>query len=129
MLSMNFTIDVDEERRIVFAKIYGIWKKETAEAYHQEFVKAVQPLLDGSKWAKLTNLTTWKSSYPEIVEVLGEHMAWSQENGAEYSLYVIDNPITRNQLQKMVDSGKATEITKFFRTYEEADKFLKDNGF
>ncbi len=128
MLSMNFTIDVDEARRVVFAKIYGIWKKETAEAYHQEYAKVAQPLLSG-KWAKLTNLTTWKSSYPEIIAVLGEHMAWSQDNGAEFSLYVIDNPVTRNQLQKMVDSGKATQITKFFRTFEEADKFLKDNGY
>jgi hypothetical protein len=125
---MNFTIDVDTERRVVISKIYGIWKKETAEAYHKEYLEVVKPLL-GDKWAKLTNLINWKSSYPEIVEVLGEHMHWCQENGAVYSLYVIDNPVTRNQLQKMIDSGHANMITKLFRTMEEGEKFLTENGY
>ncbi len=128
MLSMNFTIDLDEERRVVFAKIYGIWKKETAQAYHEEYIKVAQPLM-GKKWAKLTNLTTWKSSYPEIVEVLGEHMRWCQEQGAEFSIYVIDNPVTQSQLQKMVESGSARSITRLVRTFEEGDKFLKELGF
>lgn len=113
---------------MVFAKIYGIWKQETAEAYHEEFLEAAKPLLEG-KWAKLTNLTNWKSSYPEIVDVLGKHMHWCHENGAEFSLYVIDNPVTRNQLQKMIDSGHAEIISKIFRTVEEAEKFLKTNGY
>jgi len=125
---MNFNIDVDPERRVVTSKIYGIWKQETAEAYHKEYLEVVKPLI-GAKWAKLTNLINWKSSYPEIVEILGEHMRWCQENGAEYSLYVIDNPVTRNQLQKMIDSGHANMITKFFRTMEEGDKFLAEKGY
>jgi len=128
LLNMNFTIDVVPERRLVLSKIYGIWKKETAEAYHAEYLEAVKPLL-GDKWAKLTNLINWKSSYPEIVNVLGEHMRWCQNNGAEYSLYVIDNPVTRNQLQKMIDSGHANTITKLFRTMEEGNKFLAENGY
>ena len=128
MLNMNFTIDVDIERRLVKSKIYGIWKKETAEAYHTEYVDEVKPLL-GGRWAKLTNLINWKSSYPEIVEILGKHMHWCQENGAEFSLYVIENPVTRNQLQKMIESGQATAITKLFRTAEEGEKFLTEHGY
>ena len=128
MLSLNFNIDAIPERKLMIAKVYGIWKKETAEAYHDEYMKIVQPFL-GDKWAKLTNLTNWKSSYPEIIEIIGKHMRWCQENGAVFSVYVIENPVAQSQLKRMITSGDASSITKIFRTHEEADRFLKENGF
>ena len=112
----------------MLAKIYGIWKKETAEAYQTEYMETAQPLL-GEKWARLTNLSNWKSSYPEIIDILGEHMHWCQENGAVFSVYIIDNPVTHSQLNKMIKKGNVSTITKIFRTYEEGDRFLKKNGF
>ena len=128
MMSFNFTIDSNPERKLMISKIYGIWKKEIAEAYHEEYMETVTPFL-GKKWAKLTNLSNWKSSYPEIVDVLGEHMRWSQENGAVFSVYVIDNPVTHSQLSKMINKGNVSTITKIFRTFDEGDRFLKKNGF
>ncbi|RKX20608.1 MAG: hypothetical protein DRP51_05475 [Candidatus Zixiibacteriota bacterium] len=127
-MSFNFTIDINPERNLMVAKIYGIWKKETAEAYHEEYKKTAEPFL-GKRWAKLTNLTNWKSSYPEIVDVLSEHMHWCQENGAVYSVYIIDNPVTHSQLSKMIKKGDVSTISKIFRTYDEGDRFLKQNGF
>jgi len=96
MMSFNFTIDINPERNLMVAKIYGIWKKETA---------------------------------PEIVDVLSEHMHWCQENGAVYSVYIIDNPVTHSQLSKMIKKGDVSTISKIFRTYDEGDRFLKQNGF
>jgi len=128
MMSFNFTIDLDLERNVMIAKIYGIWKKETAEAYHEEYMETAKPVI-GKKWAKLTNLNNWKSSYPEIVDVLGEHMKWSQENGAVFSVYIIDNPVTHSQLSKMIKKGNVSTISKIFRTQDEGERFLKQNGF
>lgn len=128
MLNFNFTIDPVPERKLLISKIYGIWKKETAEEYHEEYTKVVKPFLN-DRWAKLTNLNNWKSSYPEIVDVLANHMKWCLDNGAVYSIYVIDNPVTLTQLSKMVKNGHVSSVTKFFKTYEEADRFLRENGF
>jgi hypothetical protein len=128
--SMNFTIDADLEKRTVLAKIYGVWKKETAEEYHAEFRKVAQPLIDsGKEWAKIVNLSNWKSSYPEMVKVIGEHMRWTKDNGNTLSVYVIDNPITRNQLKKMFHIGGTAKSSKTVRTLKEAEKILADNGF
>ncbi len=126
--SMNFTIEADEKRKVVFAKIYGIWKKETAEEYHQEFKKVVEPLLS-DRWSKLVNLTNWKTSYPEMVAVIGDHIKWSHENNAIYSVYVVDNPVTRNQLKKMISHSGYEEACPIFATMVEGDNFLKENGF
>jgi uncharacterized protein (UPF0218 family) len=116
------------ERRVVFSKIYGIWKKETAEQYRVEYAKVAEPLLK-EKWAKLINLTNWKTSYPEMIAVIGDHITWSHENNAVYSVYVVDNPITRNQLKKMIAHSQSSDACKIFKTLAEGDAFLKAHGF
>jgi len=127
-LNLYYNIDVDTDRRLVISKIYGIWKEETAREYHDDYVELVQPLLK-DKWAKLTYLTNWKSSYPEIIEIIGDHLRWCHKNNAVYSLYVIENPVTTNQLKKMVEKGNARDVVRIFRTAGEAEKFLVSQGF
>lgn len=126
--SMNFTIEADVDRRVIFAKIYGIWKKETAEEYHREFMKVVEPLLN-DKWSKLINLINWKTSYPEMVAVIGDHIKWSHQNDAIFSVYVVDNPVTRNQLKKMITHSGYEKSCMIFDTMAEGENFLKENGF
>jgi hypothetical protein len=127
-LNMNFTIEADLDRKLIREKIYGIWKEETAILYHEEFVKEAQPLING-KWAKLIDLGNWKSSYPEVVTVVGEHLRWCIENGMVYSVNIIENPITRNQLMRMFSLGGSDNISLIFSTIKEGDKFLRENGF
>lgn len=125
---MNFTIEADPDRKIIREKIYGIWKEETANDYYREFMETAKPLLKGP-WAKLIDLRNWKSSYPEIIEIIGQHLKWCRENGMVYSVNVIDNPVTLSQLKRMFGIGGTEEISRVFRTVEEADRFLKENGF
>jgi hypothetical protein len=127
-LSFHFNIDVDETRKVAIAKIYGIWKEETARDYVEEYQEAVKPLL-GGKWARLTNLSNWKSSYPEIIEILGEHMTWCRENGAVYSVYCIENPVTMRQLRAMIEKSTMGESATVFNSVAEAEKFLTQKGF
>jgi hypothetical protein len=126
--SMYYTLDVDTDRRLMIEKIYGTWKRETAESYHRDFMETVQPLL-GEKWAKVINLTNWKSSYPEMVEVIGRHLRWCRENGMVLSVNVIDNQITKNQLKQMFRIGGTGQISKIVRSQQEADKILAEHGF
>lgn len=126
--SMNYTIDTDKDRKLVIEKIYGTWKKETAQEYHDDFLKSVTPLI-GQKWAKIINLTNWKSSYPEMISVIGQHLRWCRENGMVLSVNVIDNKITISQLKKMFDIGGTGDISKIVRSQEDGEKILVENGF
>ena len=90
--------------------------------------EVAKPLLKG-RWAKLTNLTNWRSSYPEIIEIIGKHMRWTHDNGAVYSTFVIDNKVTSSQLKRMIDVSGNADVAKLFKTYSEADRFLMENGF
>ncbi len=128
VFSMHYTIEVDPERRVIQEKIYGTWKKETAESYHEEYMRVAAPLV-GSRWAKVVNLTNWKSSYPEIIKVVGEHLRWCRENGMIISINIIDNPITKNQLKRMFAIGSTAKISRIVRSREDAEKVLVENGF
>ncbi len=124
--SFEYSFNVDEKNRVIYVKIHGIWKAETARSYHQEFKKEVAPIL-GKPWAKLIDLTNWKTSYPDMIKVIGEHMEWSRNNDVALSLYVLNNPSTFRQLNEMFTSGGTKEISQTFRTMAEAEQFLKEN--
>jgi len=127
-ISMNYTIEADTERKIIREKIYGIWKEETARSYHDDFVKEASGLINGN-WGKIIDLRNWKSSYPEVVDIIGEHLRWCLDNRMVLSVNIIDNPVTLSQLKRMFTLGGTREISKVFRSIKEGDRFLKENGF
>jgi len=124
--SLEYSIDVNEELAVVYIKIFGLWKGETAERYHQDFSDKVKPLLD-KPWAKIADLTNWKTSYQEVTDVIGKHMEWSRDNNVALQIYVLNNPSTFRQLNEMFAKGRVKDISHTFRTYEEAERFLKEN--
>ena len=126
--SMNFTIEADLDRKVIKEKIYGIWKEDTARSYHEEFVKVATPLT-GGKWAKLIDLNNWRSSYPEVVDIVGEHLVWCRENGMILSVNIIENPVTHGQLKRMFLIGGTAGMSKIFKSAQDGDKFLKESGF
>jgi hypothetical protein len=124
--SLEYTIDVDEPNAIVYVKVYGQWKAETAERYHEDFKREMQPLL-GKPWAKIVDLTNWKTSRNEVTGVIGKHMAWSKANKVALSIYVINNVSTFRQLNEMFVKGGTKTVSQTFRTWEEGERFLREN--
>lgn len=126
--SMNYAIETVIERKVMREKIYGIWKEHTARSYHEDFIREAASLIK-SQWAKLIDLRIWRPSYPEITEVIGRYLKWCKDNGVVVPINVIDNPVTHSQLKRMFNIGGTEEISKIFRSVDEADKYLSQNGF
>jgi hypothetical protein len=124
--SLDFTIDVDQENAVVYAKVYGQWTAETAQRYHDDFKKEVQPLL-GRPWAKIIDVSNWKTSRNEVTSVIGRHMSWSKANGVALSIYVINNVSTYRQLNEMFAKGGTKEVSQTFRTWEEGEQYLQEH--
>jgi len=124
--SLEYTIDVDEENAVVRSKIYGLWTAEIAERYLQDYAEEVKPII-GKPWAKIVDLSNWKTSWEKVIDIIGGHMAWSKKNQVKMQLYVLNNPSTFRQLNRMFDKGAAKDISHTFRSMEEAEKFLKEN--
>lgn len=126
--ALEYSFDVDEENDVIYAKVFGIWKADTARSYHEDFKAEVAPLL-GKPWAKVVDLTNWKTSFPEVIKIIGEHMSWSRANKVSLSLYILNNPSTFRQLQEMFDAGGTKGVSQTFRTYSDAEKYLKEHWF
>ena len=122
--SLEFSFRVDTDCAIIFAKVHGLWKADTAKSYHDEFKEEVKPLL-GKPWAKLIDLSGWRTSYPDVITIIGKHMLWSTQNGCALSIYVLNNPSTFKQLHQMFSKGRISEVALTFRTLAEAEKYLQ----
>jgi hypothetical protein len=125
---LEYNIDVDAQNRIVYEKIFGVWKVHTAEAYVRDFEQEVEPVLD-RPWAKLVDLSNWKAGYPEIVAIIGRHLAWCRKHNMVWSVNIIRNPSTFKQLHKMFGKGGTRDLSVTFRTREEGEAFLRERGF
>jgi hypothetical protein len=126
--SLEYTFDVDAKRSIIFEKIFGIWKLSTAERYHEDFQDEVRPLLK-KPWAKLVDLSNWRTSYPEVVKRIGEHLEWCRKNNMVLSVNVLNNPSTFRQLNEMFVLGGTKKLSQIFRTHSDAQRFLEENWF
>jgi len=124
--SLQYSFDVDLEHGIIYEKIFGIWKLATAEEYHRDFMEEVQPLIE-KPWAKLVDLTSWRTSYPEVIRKIGDHLKWCRLHNMQLSLNVLSNPSTFRQLNQMFASGGTKGQSHTFRTYAEAERYLKEN--
>ena len=122
--SLEYSFEVDPESRVIYEKIYGIWRKETAVSYHDDFREAVKPLI-GTPWAKLVDLSNWKTSFPDMVQVVARHLRWCRDNGLSLSINIIDNTSTFRQLNEMFTGGGTRDISHTFRTRAEGERFLR----
>ena len=124
----NYNIDVDKDNRVVFVKIFGVWRLETAENYVREVRQEVEDMTD-KPWVKLIDLMNWKMGTPEIVDRLGEYMNWCLKNNMVHQVFVISDPMRFGQLQKMFDKGGVKDVSSTCRTRPEGIKILRDKGF
>lgn len=124
--SLEYSFDLDVKHAVIYVKIHGIWKPTTAESYHEDFKEEIVPILE-QPWAKLIDLSNWKTSYPGVIEVIGKHMEWCRKHNLAMALYVLNNPSTFRQLHEMFTAGGQKELSQTFRTVEEATLFLKSH--
>lgn len=78
---------------------------------------------------KLIDLSNWKTSYPEVIEIIGRHLEWCRTHNMQWSINVINNPVTYGQLQRMFAKGSTKDISRTFRVRSQAEKFLREQGY
>ena len=123
-----YEFEILEDRRIIKEKIVGLWTKDIAENYSEDYKIAIKPLLS-SEWAKLVNLNDWKTSKPDVIDILANHLVWVRTNKMAYSANIIQNTVARGQLRRMFYEGGTIGFSEVFETEKLALQWLKDKGF
>jgi hypothetical protein len=126
--NFEYVLDPDVDNGIMYEKIYGAWRIETAESYSRDYEKEAEQLIK-KPWVKLIDLSGWKTGSPEVIARIARHLEWCRNNNMVWSVNIISNPVTYSQLQKMFSKGGTRKMSKTFRTREEGERFLKNEGF
>lgn len=120
-----YSIEIDINRRIVYERINGYFLKEDMERYHKDYVDNVLMSLNIDKpWAIITDLRYYRAS--DITENIYEHVNWKVEHNLKKAAVVAVSPFIRSQMRKV---GDETIEPSFFNTPEEADEWLRRQGF
>lgn len=119
-----YSIEFDENKKISYEKNVGLWSKEDYLRYHNDYINKIGPLLGGKAWAKIVDITEYKTS--DIADVMGEHVNWMLQNNARYSAIVAGSAIVKMQVNMAV-SGKFEQMA--FATKAEAVEWLASKGF
>lgn len=120
-----YSIEVDVERRIVYERINGYFSKEDMERYHNDYIDNVLLLLEIDKpWAIITDLRYYLAS--NVNEDIYAHVNWKVEHNLNKAAVVSESSFTKFQMRRV---GEETIEPSFFNSIEEADKWLRVQGF
>lgn len=128
MWHFEYTLDLDEKNRLIYGKIYGVWKQGTGESYADELKKLAQPLVK-KPWAKIIDLSNWKTAYPEVFTIIGDLNRWCKKHNLEWTIYVVNQSVQYAQIMKMMNTGNYNSFGRTARTMAEAQKFLMEKGY
>lgn len=121
----KYEMEVNTQRNILFEKIMGLWNADDIERYHKDCMAKVLPAFKGSKWAKCCDMRDYKTS--SITEELNKKMAMYAQNGLVGGAIIVDSAIVKMQLSRSTKSIGLEPVP--FDSVEEADKWLKSQGF
>ncbi len=127
-MAENYIFNVDLKRKIIKEKIIGMWKKEIAVQYNEDFKKAVAPLINES-WSKLVDLSEWVVSDQDTVDEIGKHLKWTLDNNMAFSANIVPVSAKRLQLKRMFVEGGTDSFSDVFETEKAALDWLKEKGF
>lgn len=120
-----YSIEVDVERRIVYERINGYFSKKDMERYHNDYIDNVLLLLEIDKpWAIITDLRYYRAS--NINEDLYVHVNWKVKHNLNKAAVVSESSFTKFQMRRV---GEETIEPSFFNSIEEADNWLRVQGF
>lgn len=119
-----YTINYDEKRSVVYEAPVGLWKKEQYMEYHSQYENKIGPALAGKPWAICTDLRNYKIS--DLADGMAIHAEWLVKNNVKFGATIVSSAIVKMQINRAFSPSFPQQA---FLTMEEADEWIKLNGF
>lgn len=121
----KYEMDINSQRGVVFETISGFWTLDDIQRYHQDYMNKVIPAMKNKKWAKCSDVRTYKAS--NITDELNKNMAVYAQNGLVGGALIVDSAIVKMQLSRSTKNIGLDPIP--FDNLKEADEWLKSQGY
>ena len=121
----KYELEINAQRGVVFEKIEGFWTLDVIQRYHQDYMTKVIPAMKNKKWAKCSDVRTYKAS--SITDELNKNMAVYAQHGLVGGAMIVESAIVKMQLSRSTKDIGLDPVP--FDNLKEADEWLKSQGF
>lgn len=121
----KYELDINSQRGVVFEVISGFWTLDDIQRYHQDYMTKVIPAMKNKKWAKCSDVRTYKAS--NITDELNKNMGVYSQNGLVGGALIVDSAIVKMQLSRSTKNIGLDPVP--FDNLKEADEWLKSQGY
>lgn len=134
MFNQHGVFHLELQGNIVFADISGPWNAETANAYSEALLKAVEPL-KGKPWAAISDINRWELCTPDCETLMANLILHCREIGLRRDAIVSrTNGIKLELLKKKRTEGAVKTPADaferaFFSTQAHAKAWLMGQGY
>lgn len=125
---INYEFSIIPEHRIFYEQMTGFWNKEIALRYHEDFKKAVTPLLD-EPWVRCLDLRKWHPSNPKVMKILSKHISWTIKNNMKLSANIVTTTTPKLQMNTIMKNGIPILPYRFFESKNDAMEWLFSEGY
>ena len=121
----KYELDINSQRGVVFEVISGFWTLDDIQRYHQDYMTKVIPAMKNKKWAKCSDVRTYKAS--NITDELNKNMGVYAQNGLVGGAMIVESAIVKMQLSRSTKNIGLDPVP--FDNLKEADEWLKSQGY
>lgn len=123
----KYILEVDKQRRIVYEKNIGLWKKEDFERFDNDYMNKIIPYLGAGSWSKQSDLRQYNPSTVISPELIGEYVKRCVDKGFKCAATLIDSVTLKMQLNRSTKNLDWEQC--YFDEEKEADAWLREKGF
>lgn len=115
-------VELDEERRICFLKVWGLWSEADGQAYAAHFAAVIEPWL-GTRFDVVADISEFPPQREEVSVHIQETMRHAAANGLRRAANVVSSAMTKLQIQRLSEETGLPAFS-FFTSVNDAVKWL-----
>ncbi len=120
----GYDISIDDAKHLLRLQLWGLWDLELGQQFIKEFQKKVEELGASQKtWYVLADITKFPPQIQEVQKFLSEGMLFAKTHGMEKAARIVDNTITKMQIERLSQESNLPPYA-FFTDEAEAIAWL-----
>ncbi len=126
MSKKGYDISIDMNTKILTLRAWGLWDKDIAEQYLQEYKQKVNQIsADGPPWYVLVDYREFPAQTREVQEYVKQALTFAIEHKVTKQARVVPNMVTSMQIKRLSDETGLPENAHFSSEQEAIDWLLK----
>ncbi len=110
----GYELSIDRKNKVVTIRGWGLWDKELAQTYLEEYKKkATEISAGGAPWYVLVDYRDFPAQTREVQEIVKKAMRFSRDHGVRKQARVVPDMVTSMQIKRLSEETGLPENAHF----------------